>query len=149
MKKIAVLGMMALVLSLSVLALTGCSTDEEPSKMTFENADATKRFTIDENLKFKVLFLEEAILAKGQSVSGKINEASGKWTETTLSGVATDMTSTNEGVKGILQGADVGIELTYTKDDKGAITAVTILFTTGNYALAAQGFMGGSYDRKK
>lgn len=149
MKNITVTGMATLVLSLLVITLTGCPSDDpKPQAMTFENADATRRLTINENLEFDVVFLKAipGVIDQGASVRGKITGASSVWTND-LTGMAAQMKSSVTVINDMLKDKEVGIELTYTKDES-TIIEVNLAFTSGDYALEASGLMGGSYFKK-
>ena len=160
MKKVAVLGMIVLFLS---IIFAGCSSDSSPESMTFVDNNVGREFTINENLEFTTrmpsayLFsiLDPALDVTGMtgttSVSGRISGASGSWTSSPLTGMAGNLTSSNAEIREQLQGLPpVSIVMTYTSSGD-AITAVNIAFpgaATDPIAGMSHALMGGSYTRR-
>ena len=151
MKKIAVLGMIVLLL-LSIF--TGCSSsdDSDPASMTFVySLDPTKELTIYDNLWFMVKFIdpiplysvlnmslnmgltpaEVAALAPTYpvTISGVVTSQGGDtWVSPTITGVASNMTSNDPLVREQVQAITaVGIGITYTVVN-AEITEVTLSF---------------------
>jgi hypothetical protein len=159
MKKI---GMTAFAILL-LCVLTGCPTDDggkgggkTPASMTFvDNLDnPAKEFTIDENLGFKVTFINPGptetglTIQQGDSISGKITQTDTAWNND-LTGVAEQMTAKNPTFAGAMPGIKVTISLTYTKVED-VITDVTLVFQGDDtIGLIAGQLMGGTYYLKK
>ena len=164
MKKVAVLGMIVLFLS---IIFAGCSSDSEPEpvpeSMTFVDNNLGREFTINENFEFTArmpaayLFsiLDPELDVTGMtgftSVSGDISRSSGSWTSSPLTGMAGNLTSDNRDIREQLQDLPpVSINMTYVNIG-GEITAVNITFpgaATDPIAGVSQALMGGSYTRR-
>jgi hypothetical protein len=153
MKKI---GMTAFAILL-LCVLTGCPTDDggkTPASMTFvDNLDnPAKEFTIDENLDFKVTFINPGetetglTIRQGDIISGKITQTETAWNND-LTGVAEQMTATNPTFAGAMPAIKVTISLTYTKVE-GEITDVTVELQGEGVAAIANTLMGGIYYKK-
>jgi hypothetical protein len=153
MKKIRLFGLMALAVLLCVL--TGCPEEKTPESMTFVDdlKNPAKQFTIDEDFIFNVKFIipseTEKVLTieAGDEVSGKITETNTAW-NSNLTGVASQMSSTNDTINGAVAVLPITISLTYTKAE-GEITAVTVAFPGEDAIIQqAQRLMGATYHRK-
>jgi len=159
MKKIGLTALIALLLCV----LAGCPNDDggknggkTPASMTFvDNPDNPAReFTIDENLNFKVNFIQPEGMAlaygleKGDVISGKITDTGGAAWNSDLTGVAEQMTATNPTFAGAMPGIKVTISLTYTKVED-VITAVNMELKGEDVAAIADMLMGGTYYIKK
>jgi hypothetical protein len=153
MKKI---GMTAFAILL-LCVLTGCPTDDggkTPASMTFVDNinDPAKEFIIDENLDFKVTFINPGptetglTIQKGDIISGKITQTDTAWNND-LTGVAEQMTTKNPVIAGAMPEIKVAISLAYTKVE-GEITGVTVELQGDGVAAIANTLMGGIYYKK-
>ncbi|MDR0474088.1 MAG: hypothetical protein LBH43_10510 [Treponema sp.] len=152
MKRVGLFGITALAVLLCVL--TGCPEEKIPESMTFVDdlKNPAKQFTIDEDLNFNVKFIipsaaEKAMtIEAGDEVSGKITETDTAW-NSNLTGLASQMSSTNDMINGAVAVLPITISLTYTKAE-GEITAVIVAFP-GEDAIVqqAQKIMGATYLR--
>jgi hypothetical protein len=164
MKKFSMLSITALAV-LFVCVLTGCSSDDDggetpnggetPSSMTFvDNPDApAKEFTIYSDFNFKVTFIkpnaiEDGLgIVHGEVISGKITDADAAW-NSSLTGSAAQMSSTNATINSAVKPLNVAVSLTYT-ENAGAITAVELKFTgTTSLSATAEMLMGATYYKK-
>ena len=155
MKKIGITALAALLLCV----LAGCPTDDggknggkTPASMSFVDNGATKEFTIDENLNFKVVFINpegmaSAFVEKGDVITGKITQTEAAWNNS-LTGVAEQMTATNPTFASVMPAIKVTISLKYTKVGN-EITDVTLKLQGGGVAAIADQLMGGTYYIKK
>jgi hypothetical protein len=127
----------------------------EETVMTFVDDldNPTKEFILDVDFKFKVTFIspsptEQTMSIKaGDEVSGRITETDGAAWNSTLTGMATKMTSTNSIINISVKSIDMVIELTYTEKD-GVIDTVTVNFPGTGLPQQAQALMGRTYIRK-
>lgn len=153
MKKIVITALAVLLLCV----LAGCPAEDEgktPASMTFvDNLDTpNKEFTIDENLNFKVKFINPSLIElnllirQGDIISGKITEADAAW-DNNLTGEAEQMAATNPTFADVMPTIKVAISLTYTKAE-GVISDVTVELQGDGVAVIAQTLMGGTYYRK-
>jgi len=146
MRKFKILGFVALVLPL-LFALSACSSDSKTDSMTFANDEA--EFTIYSDFNFKVKFLDDMmmIIAKNDTVSGKIDGVETAWNKD-FTGEINALTSNSDTLKALL--ADVEelvISLVYDYDED----EVTISFPDAMINMEAgqaQAMMGGTYARK-
>lgn len=157
MKKITICGI-ALFLMLLSFILIGCPTEDEDSPsvvgITFVDnlTNPAKELVINNNLSFSVKFIEPNALEAGFNVgpgdviSGKIIEATAAWNRD-LTGVATQMSSTNSTFASVLPAIDVVISLDYTEVN-GEITAIELALEGTGVAAIANTLMGGTYVRK-
>jgi len=152
MKKFGVFILIAFA-ALFVCVITGCPNDDKTESMTFvdDRADPAKEFTISSDYKFKVKFLKvgsvletTAGIKSGDSVSGKIKDASASWNKS-LTGTAAKMSSTNDTIDGNVDGLVIAIWLTYADGNDN----VTLAFPDPNgVSPIAQDLMGRTYYRK-
>jgi hypothetical protein len=131
----------------------------EETVMTFANdpANPAKEFTIDSDFNFKVTFVnpDETATAlqiqQGDIITGTITETDDAAWNSNLSGVASQMASTNDTINPALStGLQVLITLEYTKNAEGEITAVKVNFPgSGGVSPTARLLMAGTYYIKK
>ena len=172
MKKLTVLSMIVLFMA---CIFTGCPNETSAHSMTFvDNADDPAReFTINENLGFKVRFLElasffstinpgfideldedelnELFEAYGIiEISGVVKETNNTWTNPLIMGTAQNMYSNHDDITELVDFISVGIVLNYNYLD-GDISAVDVAFSGSADDLViemASNLMGGTYTRK-
>ena len=179
MKKIIGLGITLTLLSI----LIGCVEPEgKPQTMVFVDnvMNQNVQFTIDENLRFNVKFITldtvEHLglpgMVVGVEVLGRVRNTTNKWTDSTITGLAQNMSAKGSStLDEIVAAINVGIELAYSKDN-GVIADVSVAFTGYNctfdpndplncdapldcdqekcfLAKASQAMMGGTYIRIK
>jgi len=137
-----------------------------------DNLDNTGReFIIYDDLTFRVEISEpffdqfdeefreglyEIQFIPGIIVSGKVTDTQDTWLSDTITGTAIDLTCENHPPLAIifdLIPIVVGIELSYTKDGSGEITAINVTFIPDDeedgFAAISELLMGGTYIRKE
>ena len=154
MKFFRVFAVTALVLPFLFISI-GCTHDPDPvspASMKFEKEDHSAEFTINEKFEFNVKFLEDGgfgdIIRTGNTVSGKIKNASpGTW-NADFEGTAYSMSSNNFVVNAGVGAMEIKISLTY-EDNK-----LSVEFPDKNTSdptdpsFQAHMLMGGKYTKK-
>ena len=168
MKKISILAIL-IVFLLFVLAC-----NNEPETPVYESIifvddlfSPTREFSINEILEFNVKFvgestdpemqefLEDLFIFVGTIVNGRIKNSPNKWTDETITGIATNLRTPNghQTLNEILPEIEIGIELNYSFEND-AISRIHVSFIeTGDpdddiLVEASEIMMGGTYFRK-
>ena len=165
MKKIALLGTIVLLL---LNIFVGCSSDSETTKsMTFVDdlSNIGREFIIYENLRFRVEFFEpyfdkldantlrmyeQLEIVPGLVVRGRVTDTTDTWTSPSITGIARNMSSNNNGLTELFELIElaVNIEMTYVINND-EIIAVNVALIGEGVADVAEMLMGGPYMRKE
>jgi len=152
MKKLGLFGIIAFA-ALFVCVMAGCSKDDETVYLTYVDnlASPTKEFIISSEYNFQVTFNTPSALEAGYGikagdvVSGTITGTTTPWYQS-LSGTASNMTSTNDMIKGQVADLKIAISLDYSSDNE----TVTVAFPgTDAMSYMSQSLMGKTYYLKK
>ena len=151
MRKFRFFGIAVLVLSM-LFAVIGCKKDPDPpASMKFKMDDNSAEFTIDENFEFNVKFLVDGgfggIISAGETVSGKIKNASPNTWNSTFQGIAYSMSSDNSLVDFGVSTMEIKIQLIYTGNTL-VVNFPDMTMDPSDPNTQAYGLMGGSYTKQ-